>query len=138
MRELIAILVILIAAPLYALTEAEYENLIRTWPAFAKADRELGEAWKANTNSLNKNDKDYILKNQREWIKSGRNQDARELMADGTSQRCAYLLATMQRTAFLKAYGYNMNLPQEDQDAGRVKADDFFFDYDAVPEECAK
>lgn len=127
------------ASSVFALSEAEFQKLVKTWPAFAQADTELGQAWKKNTTGVSREDKEFILKDQRQWIKSGRDAEAQELVNSGYSRRCAYLVAILKRTAVLEAFGHNARLSQEDKDLGRgVKSDDFFFDEDSIPAECAR
>lgn len=137
-KMLLFLVLMFFASPLYAMNEAEYQRLVKSWPAFAKANEDLNETWKVYTSGLKKADKSFILKSQRQWIKTGRDEEARELMDEGHSKGCAYLIATLQRIGFLKVFSYNANLSQEDQDAGRLRADGYYDDEMEIPEECAR
>lgn len=136
-RMLIAFF-LLLQSTAFAFSNNEYESLLKEWAPLSRADAELGATWKENTRHLKKEDREFILKDQRSWLATERDAEARGLAWAGYDTRCAYLLSTLHRIAILKAFGYNAGLSQEDQDAGRVKADDFFFDDSGLPEECNK
>ena len=87
----------------FALSDNEYAQLMKN-AAFAKADRELSKAWKAAQTKLakNKNALNNLRKDQREWVRTGRDEEAEALMdEEGWSKLKAYTEATKARTAYL-------------------------------------
>ena len=89
--------VFLFAASALALSDAEYRRMKQDSPAFAKADRELTQAWNEAKRALGKSGFDRLKKEQREWIVSGRDERAEELMDGGMSRSEAYAAATTER-----------------------------------------
>ena len=90
-------LLLLISAPAFALSDAEYLKMKRNSQSFARADRKLTNVW----NKLKKSLPDYafqeLQKNQREWIKKGRDDAAKNYIKEGYSRTEAYTLATNDR-----------------------------------------
>ena len=99
MKKLIYILTVLIlfTSSAFALSDAEYLKMKRNSPEFARADRKLTNTW----NKLKKSLPDFVFaelqKDQREWIRKGRDNDAKEYIKDGNSRTEAYTLATYFR-----------------------------------------
>ena len=90
-------LLILISAPAFALSDADYLKMKRNSQSFARADRKLTNTW----NKLKKSLPDYafqeLQKNQREWVKKGRDDEAKKYIKEGYSRTEAYTLATNDR-----------------------------------------
>ena len=90
-------LLLLISSSAFALSDAEYLKMKRNSQSFARADRKLTNVW----NKLKKSLPDYafqeLQKNQREWIKKGRDDAAKKYIKEGYSRTEAYTLATNDR-----------------------------------------
>lgn len=140
MRRLILafIMTLLFASGCFALSENEFKTLHESSQEFRKADAILNDTWKRVRASIKNEDKQYLLQIQKEWLKTGRDEEARAYMAMGYSKDCAYAKATRKWAKSLEVYQYNCNLSKEDQEAGRIKADDAFWDEDDndIPEHC--
>ncbi|MBR1486430.1 MAG: DUF1311 domain-containing protein, partial [Synergistaceae bacterium] len=93
----VLMLLLLISAPAFALSDAEYLKMKKNSQSFARADRKLTNVW----NKLKKSMPDYafeeLQKNQREWIKRGRDNAAKKYIKEGYSRTEAYTLATNDR-----------------------------------------
>lgn len=85
-----------------ALSDKEYLRMKKECPAFAKADRELGQVWKEAQKALGKGDFEKLKKQQQNWIASGRDDVAEELIDDGEDHDEAYAAATMERVRELR------------------------------------
>lgn len=121
-----------------ALSEKEFSELSKISPEFKKADSILNETWKKVNANIKSEDKKHLLDLQREWIKTGRDAEAQFYIKMGYTRPCAYAKATRKWAKSLEVYEYNSNLPPEDQEAGRFKADDAFWEEDDnnIPPEC--
>lgn len=121
-----------------ALSEKEYQHMMKTSPDFRKADKLLNETWKSVSHGLKKEDKKFLLNLQRQWLKDGRDADAEEYESMGYTRDCAYAKATRKWVSNLHVFNYNIHLSKADQDAGRAKADDAFWDEDdeEIPPHC--
>jgi len=90
-------LLILVSAPAFALSDADYLKMKKNSQTFARADRKLTNTW----NKLKKSLPDYafqqLQQNQREWIKKGRDDEAKKYIKEGYSRTEAYTLATNDR-----------------------------------------
>ena len=87
----------------FALSDNEYAQLKKN-ALFAKADRALSKAWKEAQNKLAKNKTalDKLRNDQREWIRTWRDEEAEALMEDkGWSKLKAYTEATKDRAEYL-------------------------------------
>ena len=81
----------------YALSDAEYLKMMKD-SGFAKADKQLTQAYRAGLNSLKnyKTAQDKFKQDQRDWIASGRDEDAKAIMGRYSRTR-AYTMATQAR-----------------------------------------
>lgn len=124
----------------WALSEKEYKEMLASSPHFRDADKELAKTWTTVNKNIKGDDKKWLLEDQRNWIKSERDEDARELMERGFTKECAYAWAVKRRIGILRVFEYNANLSQEDKDAGRVRADDYYYneDEEKFPPECMR
>ncbi|MBQ8691893.1 MAG: SH3 domain-containing protein [Synergistaceae bacterium] len=87
----------------FALSDNEYAQLMKN-AAFARADKALSKAWKEAQNKLAKNKTalNNLRKDQREWVRTGRDSDAEDFMdVEGYSKLKAYTVATEERAAYL-------------------------------------
>lgn len=82
------------------LSDAEYQWLLKHSPDFAAADKDLSRAWKALPSDI----REELGPEQRDWIRTGRDRDARHFMRQGEDTATAYAKATDQRTRVLREY----------------------------------
>ncbi len=98
-------LVLLLVGSAFALSDADYKILRKNSPEFLQADRELSQVWDDLKDVLSGREFDKLRKEQRQWIKSGRDKAARKLMRDeGYTFEEAYTEATRARVETLKKY----------------------------------
>lgn len=112
------------AQPSAALSEPEYQQLVKTSPEFRDADRRLSAFWIEVYGSLEGEYKKEVMAGQREWVKNGRDAAASKYMAQGMDKGRAYAKAVDERVNVLRVIQENSQL-SEDQ-AGSAKADDFY------------
>ena len=98
----IAVLVMLIVAPAFGLSDAEYRRLKRTSSDFRRADNELSEVWNGLRGSLSSKAFSELQKLQREWIRKGRDDTAKKYIREGYSRAEAYAMATNDRVEELQ------------------------------------
>ena len=103
MKRLLAALTLLLAlyVPAHALSDEEYIRLKR-YPAFAEADRSLASAYNDAKDAMTYSAFEELRESQREWIDSGRDQEARRLMRQDYSRVEAYTEVTRRRTAYIR------------------------------------
>ena len=85
-----------------ALSDKEYRQLIKN-QSFSDADKALNEAWTNAKNSLSEKDFNALKKSQTRWIKSGRDNEARQLLKK-LSRVQAYTLVTNSRADYINNY----------------------------------
>lgn len=85
----------------YALSESEYQYMMRNSNDFRRADQELQRCWKTVYDSLWGAEKRQLLENQRWWIRQGRDDDAWILINRGMSRQAAYTQAVRERINYL-------------------------------------
>lgn len=90
-------LLLLLTAPAFALSDAEYLRMRKSSADFARADKKLNQVWARLKKSLPTKVFTQLDKLQREWVASGRDDEAAALMADGYSRMEAYTMATNDR-----------------------------------------
>ena len=128
---------LVLGSPCFAISEAEFQKLYQSSAALREADKLMNQTWKEVNANIPAADKKTLLKFQREWVKTGRDETAAEYMRDGYAKACAYAIATASWTKDLKVFEYNFNLSEEDQ--GRAKAEGAFWDPDEdIPADCRK
>ena len=97
-----------LAAPSFALSDAEYKRLMKD-KNFARADKALSREWDRAKKLFPKTKEGQaayklLLDNQREWIKNGRDAEAKEIMENaGYSRTVAYAMATLSRSEEIPA-----------------------------------
>ncbi len=90
-------LILLLTAPAFSLTDSEYLRMKKSSADFARADKKLSQVWTRLKKSLPKNVFAELQKSQRQWIQSGRDDEAASLMDDGYSRMEAYTMVTNDR-----------------------------------------
>lgn len=112
------------AQPVAALSEPEYQQLVKTSPEFRDADRRLSAFWREVYGGLEGEYKKEVMAGQREWVKNGRDAVARKYMAQGMDRGRAYAKAVDERINVLRVIQENSQLSEDE--AGSAKADDFY------------
>ena len=104
MRRIFAAFAFLLvfAASAFALSDAEYLKMKKNSSAFAKADRELSQAWSEAKKVLNKSDFNALKKEQQKWIASRRDDEAENLIDGGMSRAEAYTEVTRERVKVIR------------------------------------
>ena len=104
-RKLIGalILVLVLCGIAFALTDKEYRSMIRGSSEFAHADSELNKIWDILKDDLTGREFEKEKRLQSQWIKSGRDKYAKELLKTGEySREEAYAAATWARVNELR------------------------------------
>ena len=96
-----AVLVMMLGAQAFALSDEEYLRLKKSSADFARADRNLTQVWKKVTGSMSGRSLRIIREEQREWISEGRDDAAETYMDMGYSRAEAYTMATNERAEYL-------------------------------------
>lgn len=135
---LIVFCVLFIAGECFALSEKDYQRMLSSSPEFKRSDKILNSTWKSVTSNISKKGKKDLLEMQREWLKEGRDESAREYMDMGYTRDCAYAKATRRWAKNLEVYAYNLSLSPSEY--GRAKTDDAFWDEDDddIPPHCQR
>lgn len=94
--------VCLFAASALALSDEDYLEMKKNSREFARADRELTQAWNEAKKVLSKKDFDALKKEQLKWIEEGRDEKAEELIDDGMEPDEAYAAVTKERTKVIR------------------------------------
>ncbi|MBR0069128.1 MAG: DUF1311 domain-containing protein [Synergistaceae bacterium] len=94
--SIIAVILVL-AVPALALSDAEYLRMKKSSADFAAADKFLSDAYNNVKNVMSRSEFASVKEEQREWIKSGRDEAARAFMNEGYSKIEAYTKATEER-----------------------------------------
>ena len=99
MKRLLSIVavVLVFAVPAFALSDAEYLRMKKSSADFAEADEFLSDAYNNVKSVMSRSEFASIKEEQREWIKSGRDEAARAFMDEGYSKVEAYTKATEER-----------------------------------------
>ena len=90
-------LVLLSASACFALSDEEYLRMKKNNADFARADRRLSQVWTRLKGSMSARAFSELQDLQREWIDSGRDEEAQSYMNDGYSRVEAYTMATSDR-----------------------------------------
>ena len=117
-----------------ALSDEDYKHMMSVSEKFRKADKELSDLWKNLMKHSSKDLKKILIDEQRQWLNTDRDNDAKEFMEVGFDKTGAYTKATIKRIHILRATEYNNNLSKEQQALGAVKDDMFFLEEDDYPE----
>ncbi len=99
MKRFVAALLLLtmMSSPAFCLSDSEYLRMRKSNSDFARADKRLNQVWANLRKSLPKSVFAQLDKLQREWVRTGRDEEAESLMSDGYSRMEAYTIATNDR-----------------------------------------
>ncbi|MBR0316732.1 MAG: SEL1-like repeat protein, partial [Synergistaceae bacterium] len=87
--------------PHYKMSDAEYKQFMKN-PDFAKADKALNNAWKNAKKRLSANEFDTLKREQKEWISSGRDDEASDLINNHLLSKIeAYTTVTHARANYI-------------------------------------
>jgi len=124
------------------ISEREIQQLKDASPEFAHADMDLNNAWRdVYKNSQCPADwKKNLLEAQREWSKSGRDEEAKQYMSQGLDKGVAYTLATEKRAKAIRNMadcGGQSQLQQQVQpeQTTSTKCHGRVFDFEQITEE---
>ena len=81
----------------FALSDTDYAEMMKD-SAFSAADKSLAVAWNEAKSSLSADELNALRKEQRLWIRTGRDNRAKALMESGLSRTAAFAQATNERT----------------------------------------
>ena len=105
------------AASALALSDEQHKKMLKSSPAYAKADAELGRAWKALRAAFKRADLESqfngvhiesMLNYQRAWLERERDERARELRGGG-SEADGYAAAARERAEDLRRMAKELN-----------------------------
>ena len=96
------LMVIALCSSCFALSDKEYLSLRRGYSEFAKADAYLSQIWNSLKDELTAREFEELKKEQKAWIKSGRDAYARRKMREGYTKAEAYTEATLVRADYLR------------------------------------
>ena len=105
------------AASALALSDEQHKKMLKSSPAYAKADAELGRAWKALRAAFKRADLEIqfdgphiesMLNYQRAWLERERDERARELRGGG-SEADGYAAAARERAEELRRMAKEVN-----------------------------
>lgn len=127
-RALAVCLTLLSPASGQALTNAEFKQLMQ-YPEFRAADQELGRVWKDVYGSRTGQARKDLLKEQRQWLKEGRDRTAEDYMQfAGMDIVQAYTRAVQDRIDALQGTSF------QEPPAVAVSMDDIYRQqYESVP-----
>lgn len=99
MRRIILalVMVILIAGMAFGLSDKEYKQMMKTSQAFREADRLMNESYKECKDTLPRSEFLKVQKEQREWLKNERDEEAEYFIKDGMTRTEAYANVTEMR-----------------------------------------
>ncbi|MBQ3456997.1 MAG: DUF1311 domain-containing protein [Synergistaceae bacterium] len=92
-----AILTLILAGSAFGLSDKEYKQMMKSSKAFREADKFMNECYKECKQTLPRSDFETVAEEQREWIKSGRDEEAQSFIDDGMSRAEAYAKVTNMR-----------------------------------------
>ena len=96
-RVIIAVLLLVLAVPAFALSDSEYLRMKKNNADFARADRRLTQVWRDLKVSLPRSVFAELQDLQNDWIFGGRDEAAERYMDEGYSRAEAYTMATSDR-----------------------------------------
>lgn len=92
-----AILTLILAGAALGLSDKEYTRMKKSSKAFREADEFMTECYKECRDTLPRSQFLEIQKERREWIKSGRDEEAQIFIEDGMTRTEAYTKVTDMR-----------------------------------------
>lgn len=125
MKHLISALalIVVLCVPALALSDAEYLDMKKN-PEFRAADNQLTRAYNQAKSSMSKSDFEKLKREQLQWIKSGRDNEARKVIRNRNNKLFAYTHVTLERAR--KIYSA---IPSSSYASLSVSADDFIGTY---------
>lgn len=131
---LCAALLMAVATPCFALTDAEFHEMAAQSAEFKKLDAELNQMWKQEFALVKDKpeQKQALLESQRAWINSERDSIAAAFMQHGLSKADAYMRTTKRRLRDLELWHFNNHVA--DPALGNAKADEAFYTDEDYPE----
>ena len=119
---LAVLLVIALCSSAFALSDKEYLRLKRNNKNFARADRELTQVYESIKDNLSVRKFERVKREQREWVRTGRDAFAKKRMQEGDSRAEAYTAATLARVQELRErYLIDDNTDEDDDEEPEVK-----------------
>lgn len=99
---LAVLLVLALCSSSFALSDKEYLRLKRNNKNFARADAELTKVYESIKDNLSASRFERVKREQRNWIRTGRDAFAKRRMKEGDSKAEAYTAATLARAQELR------------------------------------
>lgn len=96
------LLVLTLCSAAFALSDKDYLRLKRNSKNFARADAELSEVYEEIKDTLSAREFERVKREQRNWIRTGRDAYAKKRMRAGDSRSEAYTEATLARVQELR------------------------------------
>lgn len=91
------LLVALLGGSAFGLSDKEYTRMKKSSKAFREADKFMNECYRECRQTLPRSEFEQVQEEQREWIKSGRDEEAQSFIDDGMSRAEAYAKVTNMR-----------------------------------------
>ena len=111
------LLLLILAGAAFGLSDKEYKQMMKTSKAFREADKFMNECYKECKQTLPSSDFKTVQAEQLEWIKSGRDEEAKSFIDDGMKRADAYAKVTEMRAHELHHFCVtyrNANFTDED------------------------
>ena len=99
-----AVLTLILAGAAFGLSDKEYIRMKKSSRAFREADEFMTECYEECKDTLPYSQFREVQKEQREWIKSGRDEEAQIFIEDGMTRIEAYTKVTDMRADTLHHY----------------------------------
>ena len=91
------LLTLILAGAAFGLSDKEYKQMMKSSKAFREADKFMNDSYKECRQTLPRSEFERIKEEQREWIKSGRDEEAQSFIDDGMKRAEAYAKVTEMR-----------------------------------------
>ena len=91
------LLTLILAGAAFGLSDKEYARMMKSSKAFREADKFMNECYKECRQTLPRSEFESVAEEQREWIKSWRDEEAQSFIDDGMSRAEAYAKVTEMR-----------------------------------------
>ncbi|MBQ7733176.1 MAG: DUF1311 domain-containing protein [Synergistaceae bacterium] len=96
------LLVLAFCSAAFALSDKDYLRLKRSSKGFARADAELSEVYEEIKDTMSAREFERVKREQRNWVRTGRDAFAKKRMRAGDSRSEAYTAATLARVQELR------------------------------------
>ena len=94
---ILTLITLILASSAFGLSDKEYTQMMKSSRAFREADKFLNECYKECKQTLPRSEFKRVDEEQREWIKSGRDESAQDFIDDGMTRTEAYTKVTEMR-----------------------------------------